>query len=235
MKNNDNFESNNQLAENEDTKNTIPPEQNQPEQNTEVHSPPVTVQKDKLNIQNDRINFFPNPQYLLENFEIHEEPILEISRDDSNSYSNESYEDARFTNQVKETTMIPIKKTLNAKKEGDCANEEISKENCDRCENEAEYYVNDKFEVALCKKCSQKSCLIEYNLEGYLTNEEKLRKKQIDEFLGQVDHAKKSQNSLTERQTQIKEKISKFYRQEFTKMSSVFGEQLTKFQDVYNK
>ena len=45
-------------------------------------------EKDKLKIKNDRINFFPNPQYLLENYEIAEEPIMEISKEDS--LSNES-------------------------------------------------------------------------------------------------------------------------------------------------
>jgi hypothetical protein len=38
-----------------------------------------------------------------------------------------------------------------------------------------------------------------------------------------------------ERQIHIKDRISKFYRNEFTKISTIFGDLLTKFQDVYNK
>ena len=46
--------------------------------------------KNKLQIQNDRINFFPNPQYQLENYELADHPITEISREDD--LSNESFE-----------------------------------------------------------------------------------------------------------------------------------------------
>jgi hypothetical protein len=58
-----------------------------------------TEHRDKLQIQNDRLNFFPNPQYLLENYEIAEQPIMENSREDSLS-NDSSTEGAPQANQI---------------------------------------------------------------------------------------------------------------------------------------
>lgn len=74
---------------NDQTENIMQESKNQPNK-TDSHPPPSqrADTRDKLEIQNDRINFFPNPQYLLENYEIAEQPIIENSREDS--LSNDS-------------------------------------------------------------------------------------------------------------------------------------------------
>jgi hypothetical protein len=76
--------------------------------------------RDKLQIQNDRINFFPNPQYLLENYEIAEQPIIENSREDSLSNDssiegaspqptkNKKTIDTRFMQLLANSNMVPI-------------------------------------------------------------------------------------------------------------------------------
>ena len=96
MENNYNFFAEHEINEGQNMENITTPDSDYQEETPESQNFPIKATKDKLNIQNDKINFFPNPQYLLENFEIHEEPILEISRDDSNCPSNESYEDTRL-------------------------------------------------------------------------------------------------------------------------------------------
>ena len=70
--------------------------------------------------------------------------------------------------------------------------QQFATEKCERCDSFAEYYIDEKCETAFCKKCCLKIILTEFNVDHMLTEDEKLRKGQIDEFLGQVDNAKKN-------------------------------------------
>lgn len=93
----------------------------------------------------------------------------------------------------------------------------------------------EKTETFLCKRCALRDILGDNSKTKFLTDDERFRKGQIDQFITEVDYGKKCLGVLMERQIHIKDRISKFYRNEFTKISTIFGDLLTKFQDVYNR